>query len=68
MYSTFAFFLFLIICFQTQGLFGEITGPTLQDLKLRVNTTYEEVSKAIEGRSAGFFAGAVLGENSYVSR
>jgi MFS family permease len=39
----------------------EITGPTLKDLKLRANLDYEDVSRAVSGRSIGFFLGAALG-------
>jgi MFS family permease len=39
----------------------EITGPTLQDLKWRAHTNYENVARAVSGRSAGFFLGAILG-------
>ena len=46
---------------QLQGLYLEITGPTLIDLKLRTHSNYEAVATAVSGRSAGFFIGAVLG-------
>ena len=44
-----------------QGLNLEITGPTLKDLKLRAGINYEEVSRAVSGRSIGFFIGAAIG-------
>jgi MFS family permease len=42
-------------------LYTEITGPTLKDLKLRANLNYEDISRAVSGRSIGFFLGAALG-------
>ena len=39
----------------------EITGPTLKDLILKLDSNYEDVSRAISGRSLGFFVGAVIG-------
>ena len=39
----------------------EITGPTLQDMKYRLNTDYESVSWAISGRGIGNFIGSVIG-------
>lgn len=44
-----------------QGLYLEITGPTQKDLKLRAHLDYEEVSRAMSGRSIGFFIGAAIG-------
>ncbi|XP_013413251.1 sodium-dependent glucose transporter 1A-like [Lingula anatina] len=52
---------FLILTWVCLGLSLEISGPTMQDLILRTGTNYEEVSRAISGRSAGFFTGAVIG-------
>lgn len=49
-----------LVCIQ-QGLFLEITGPTQKDLKLRANLNYEDVSRAVSGRSIGFFIGAAIG-------
>ncbi|XP_061189696.1 sodium-dependent glucose transporter 1B-like [Saccostrea echinata] len=53
-----AFLVFIWICI---GLNLEITGPTLKDLKLRAHLDYEEVSRAVSGRSIGFFIGAAMG-------
>ena len=44
-----------------QGLFLEVTGPTLIDLKNRINSNYETVSTAVSGRSVGYFIGTVIG-------
>lgn len=38
----------------------EIPGPTLQDIKLRTQTSYEQLSQALSARSAGKFLGAVI--------
>ncbi|XP_062596509.1 sodium-dependent glucose transporter 1B-like isoform X2 [Saccostrea cucullata] len=43
------------------GLCIEIAGPTLKDLKLRVDLDYEEVSRAVSGRSGGYFIGSAMG-------
>ena len=47
--------------FVLKGLNLEITGPALKDLKLRANTNYEHVARAVSGRSVGFFLGAAIG-------
>ncbi|XP_021347335.1 sodium-dependent glucose transporter 1B-like [Mizuhopecten yessoensis] len=44
-----------------KGLTLEITGPTLKDLRLKTDSSYEDVSRAISGRSVGFFIGAAIG-------
>lgn len=38
----------------------EITGPTLQDLKFCANNNYENITKAIFGRSVGFLIGSIV--------
>lgn len=52
---------FIILFDFLQGLYLEITGPTQKDLKLRAHLDYEEVSRAMSGRSIGFFIGAAIG-------
>lgn len=59
--------------FVLQGLFLEITGPTLIDLKIKTGADYEEVAVAVSGRSVGYFIGSAIGEitlvqNSTVTR
>lgn len=39
----------------------ELYGPTLIDLKLKLNTDYESVSVAVSGRSVGLFPGSIIG-------
>ena len=51
----------LLISFLFKGLFTEITGPTQKDLIIKTNSDYELVSRAISGRSVGFFIGAAIG-------
>lgn len=53
------FALFLI--WATMGLYTEIPGPTLIDIKLLFSASYEEVSRSVSGRGAGGFVGALLG-------
>lgn len=52
---------FLISTWICLGLTLEITGPTLKDLMLKTDGSYEDVSRAISGRSVGFFIGAAIG-------
>lgn len=52
---------FVVLSDFLQGLYLEITGPTQKDLKLRAHLDYEEVSRAMSGRSIGFFIGAAIG-------
>ena len=44
-----------------QGLSLEITGPTLKDLKIITNANYEDVARAVSGRTVGFCIGAAIG-------
>ncbi|XP_053398393.1 sodium-dependent glucose transporter 1A-like [Mercenaria mercenaria] len=53
------FMLFLVWC--SMGLYQEIPGPTMIDIKLIFNATYEEVSRSVSGRGAGGFCGALIG-------
>ncbi|XP_060073762.1 sodium-dependent glucose transporter 1A-like [Ylistrum balloti] len=53
------FMLFLTwIC---MGMFLEIIGPTLQDLKDRTDSDYESLSQAVSGRSIGAVSGSIIG-------
>ena len=44
-----------------QGLYIEIIGPTLIDLKTRINSSYESLAVAMSGASVGYLIGAVAG-------
>ena len=44
-----------------QGLYSEITGPTLPYLKRRVNSNYEEIARAMVARSVGYLVGSLSG-------
>lgn len=46
-----------------QGLFSEITGVTLQDLRERTNSDYEQIGNAASMRMAGYGAGALFGQS-----
>ena len=47
--------------FSFQGLFNEIIGPTLQDLKDNLGVDYETVSGALGIKSIGQMVGAIMG-------
>ncbi|KAL4239901.1 hypothetical protein ACF0H5_000700 [Mactra antiquata] len=53
--------IFLVLVWVCIGLTLEITGPTLKDLIIRIDSNYESMSTAVFGRSAGFFIGSALG-------
>ncbi len=44
-----------------QGIYIELIGPTLLDLKDRVAADYEEISRALVARSVGYFCAAMVG-------
>ena len=44
-----------------QGIYAEIVGPTLLDLKDRVGANYEEISRTLVARSVGYFFSALIG-------
>jgi len=52
---------FLVATWLALGLYLEIFGPTLIDLKIKLNTDYEEVAGAVSGRAVGLFPGCVIG-------
>ncbi|XP_053391772.1 sodium-dependent glucose transporter 1A-like [Mercenaria mercenaria] len=52
---------FLVATWLALGLYLEIFGPTLIDLKIKLNTDYEKVAVAVSGRSVGLFPGCVFG-------
>lgn len=43
------------------GLYNEVIGPTLHDLKTRSGSNYEEISRVLSARSAGLFLGSIIG-------
>lgn len=47
--------------FYSKGLYLEITGPTLIDLKIKTGADYEQVAVAVSGRSVGYFIGSAIG-------
>ncbi|XP_045172969.2 sodium-dependent glucose transporter 1A-like isoform X1 [Mercenaria mercenaria] len=53
--------IFLVLVWVCLGLYLEITGPTLIDLKIRTGANYEEVAVAVSGRSVGYFIGSAIG-------
>ncbi|XP_060573638.1 sodium-dependent glucose transporter 1A-like [Ruditapes philippinarum] len=52
---------FLVATWLALGLYLEIFGPTLIDLKIKLNTGYEDIAVAVSGRSFGLFPGCVIG-------
>ena len=47
--------------FMIQGMYSEITGPTLPYLKQRVDSNYEQIGRALAARSVGFLTGSLTG-------
>jgi sugar phosphate permease len=43
-----------------QSAYAEIYGPTLIDLKMKLDADYEEVAVAVSGRSVGAFPGSIM--------
>ena len=43
-----------------QGLCLEIPGPTLIDLKITFNSSYEEITRSVSARGVGVFLGALV--------
>ncbi|XP_053391780.1 sodium-dependent glucose transporter 1A-like [Mercenaria mercenaria] len=52
---------FLVATWLALGLYLEIFGPTLIDLKIKLNTDYENIAVAVSGRMVGLFPGCVFG-------
>ena len=44
-----------------QGIFSEISGPTLTFLRDRIDASFEEISRALVARSVGFLLGSLSG-------
>jgi hypothetical protein len=53
----------VIQCVCPQGMFNEVVGPTLPDIKARVGANYEEIARVLAARSAGLFLGSLAGGN-----
>lgn len=51
----------LFFVWVSMGLYLEIPGPTMIDIKIIFKATYEEVSRSVSGRGAGGFVGAIIG-------
>jgi len=49
----------ILLSWISMGLFSEISGPTLTFLKARVCANYEEISRTLVARSAGFMIGSL---------
>ena len=43
-----------------QGLYLEIAGPTLPDLKHALGVNYEEIARTLVARSVGYFLSSAL--------
>ena len=48
-----------ILCLQ--GLTCLVIAPTIPDLRATLGYTYEEISRGLAARSAGFFVGSIIG-------
>ena len=44
-----------------QGLMCLVIAPTIPDLRATLGFTYEEISRGLAARSAGFFVGSIVG-------
>ena len=51
----------LITIMSSQGLYTEIAGPTMLDLKMRYDSNYEEIARAVSADGVGVFFGALIG-------
>ena len=43
-----------------QGMYLEIAGPTLPDLKHKIGVNYEEISRSLAARSVGYFISSLV--------
>ncbi|XP_013418265.1 sodium-dependent glucose transporter 1A-like [Lingula anatina] len=53
--------IFFVLTWFSLGLYSELSGPSLPVLKARVDSSWEEISRALIGRSVGFFTGSLAG-------
>ncbi|XP_053393330.1 sodium-dependent glucose transporter 1A-like [Mercenaria mercenaria] len=51
----------LVFSWIVMGMYAEVPGPTLIDLKYRLNTGYEELAAALSARGFGTFPGCIVG-------
>ncbi|XP_053391794.1 sodium-dependent glucose transporter 1-like [Mercenaria mercenaria] len=51
---------FLVLTWLALSTYVEIYGPTLIDLKIKLDTDYEQVAVAVSGRSVGWFPGSIV--------
>ncbi|XP_053381279.1 sodium-dependent glucose transporter 1-like [Mercenaria mercenaria] len=51
---------FLVLTLMALSTYVEIYGPTLIDLKIKLDTDYEQVAVAVSGRSVGWFPGSIV--------
>ncbi|XP_045196699.2 major facilitator superfamily domain-containing protein 4A-like [Mercenaria mercenaria] len=51
----------IFMAWVTKGLYLEVSGPAMIDLKLIYNTNYESITRSVAGRGAGGFLGALIG-------
>ncbi|XP_060600312.1 sodium-dependent glucose transporter 1-like isoform X2 [Ruditapes philippinarum] len=51
----------LILAWVSMGLYGEIGGPTMLDLRMYFNANAEEVARAVSAIGIGMFLGALIG-------
>ena len=52
----------LYLAFLSNGLVSGIIGPTLLDLQISANATFNDITFVIPARSGGYAAGAILGK------
>ncbi|XP_045196704.2 sodium-dependent glucose transporter 1-like [Mercenaria mercenaria] len=50
----------LLLVWGSMGLYLEMPGPTMIDIKIIFKATYEDVSRSVSGRGAGGFCGALV--------
>ena len=52
--------MFYLLDVAVQGLYLEIAGPTLPDLKHALGVNYEEIARTLVARSVGYFLSSAL--------
>lgn len=50
----------LILVWTSMGLYGEIGGPTMLDLRIRFHANSEDIARSISANGIGIFVGAVI--------
>ncbi|XP_045214387.2 sodium-dependent glucose transporter 1-like [Mercenaria mercenaria] len=51
----------LVLSWMVMGMYCETSGPTLIDLKYRLNTSYEDLAVALSAAGGGTFPGCIIG-------